>query len=193
MHKGYVDAHKSWGKFKVESPIKAIKFSASWPEPGSYGLIKNRTVLFELGLGPCGKHVLKLAYEVDDHLLRVTQESRHPDDLEPPEAPMDAFFKRGKHLTAKRLSQRPPKLTYKAGEPVQIGWWIFKMGTHTPLEMVVEEPEPNPDILTDEQLKELYKVLTEHNLAFQAWKDRLEVKHFVYKMSDVHGRIEATR
>jgi hypothetical protein len=170
-------------------PLKALKFRASWPDPGSYGLIKAREVIFELG--PCGKHVLALAYEVDEHLLKVTQTSRQPDDLEPPTEGLSAIYKLQQHENAKRM-QRPPRLVAKPGETTTSGWWIFK-SSFTPVVMGFEEQEPHKDILTMAEVIDLQVIEQAHRKAYQAWKDRLEVKTFVYKMSDVHGRIEATQ
>jgi hypothetical protein len=184
----------AWGGMKVtiNTPtLKALKFRASWPDPGSYGLIKAREVIFELGLGPCGKHVLKLAYEVDEHLLKVTQTSRQPDDLEPPTEGLSAIYKLSRHEGAKRM-QRPARMVPKAGETITYGWWIFK-SSFTPLTMALEEPEPHKDILTMAEVIDLQVIEQVHKKAYQEWKDRLEVKTFVYKMSDVHGRIEATQ
>jgi hypothetical protein len=184
----------AWGGSKITihtPPIKALKFRASWPDPGSYGLIKAREVIFELGLGPCGKHVLKLAYEVTEDLLTVTQTSRQPDDLEPPTEGLSAIYKLQKHELARRL-QRPGQMVPRAGETSTSGWWIFK-SSFTPLTMVFEEPEPHPDTLTMAEVIDLQVIEQAHKKAYQEWRDRLEVKTFVYKMSDVHGRIEATQ
>ena len=94
-----------------------IKFRASFAEPGSFGLIKAKEVVFQLGLGPCGRFVTALDWNFDkDHL--VVMQTSYPE--EPP---------------------APPK-----------GWrsWFI-------------EPQ----------------------------QDDVEIKTFVYKMSDVHGRITA--
>jgi hypothetical protein len=148
-------------------------------------------VIFELGLGPCGKHVLKLAYEVDEHLLKVTQTSRQPDDLEPPTEGLEACYKLSRHEQAKRM-QPAPRLVAKAGETTTSGWWIFK-STFTPVVMGFEEQDQHKDILTMAEVIDLQVIEQAYHKAWKAWKDRLEVKTFVYKMSDVHGRIEATQ
>jgi hypothetical protein len=172
--------------------LKALKFRASWPDPGSYRLIKAREVIFELGLGPCGKHVLALAYEVDEHLLKVTQTSRQPDDLEPPTEGLSAIYKLQKHDLARRL-ERPLRTGMKPGKTHTTGWWIFKSTWSEPPMLTLEQPEPHPDTLTMAEVIDLQVIEQAHKKAYQEWRDRLEVKTFVYKMSDVHGRIEATR
>ncbi|WP_449640131.1 hypothetical protein [Pseudomonas sp.] len=90
---------------------KRLKFRASFPQPESYGLLKVTEVVFEHGLGPCGRIVTDLDYEVSETLLVIHQTSFHEGST--------------------RLSR--------------------------------------------------------------ALKDNCEIKTFVYKMTDVQGRIEATR
>ncbi|WYW04209.1 hypothetical protein Kallioja_00011 [Pseudomonas phage vB_PpuP-Kallioja] len=61
--------------------VQRIKFHASFPEPERYGLMKVTEVVFKLGLGPCGKHVHNLAYEVTDNLLTITQRATELDSV----------------------------------------------------------------------------------------------------------------
>lgn len=60
--------------------LQSIKFLASFPKKDSYGLLQVNEVEFKLGLGPCGKHVHNLRYEVSDHLLTIIQRSTVPGD-----------------------------------------------------------------------------------------------------------------
>lgn len=58
--------------------MKTIKFRASWVDPGSYGLVKAKEVVFEHGLGPCGRVVTHLHCTITEDLLTVTQWSYDP-------------------------------------------------------------------------------------------------------------------
>jgi hypothetical protein len=172
-----------------EKTTKSIKFRASWVDPGSYGLVKARECLFELGTGPCGKHVLKLDCEVTEDLLTITQTARHCNDLYEPQEGLAAVLKLDRHERAKR-DQRPGRMVPVAGESYTTGWWIFKTTWSGPLMMRMEEPEPHKDILTLAEVVELQEAKAAYQKEYAAWRDRLEVKTFVYKMADVHGRIE---
>lgn len=58
--------------------LKAIRFRASWVDPGSYGLVKAKEVEFKLGLGPCGLVVTALWAKVDGEILTITQHAYDP-------------------------------------------------------------------------------------------------------------------
>ncbi len=57
---------------------KSVVFHASWPDPGSYGLIKAREVEFKHGLGPCGRIVTRLSVHIEGQFLKVSQTSVLP-------------------------------------------------------------------------------------------------------------------
>lgn len=54
---------------------KSIKFRASFTQPDTYGLAKVKEVVFSLGLGPCGRVVTKLDYEILGDLMVIRQTS----------------------------------------------------------------------------------------------------------------------
>ena len=170
--------------------VKAVKFRATFPKAESYGLHQVKEVEFKLGLGPCGRHVIDLAYAIHDDLLKITQSSRLPDDLEAPVCNHRARLHQ--HMLAKDRGPTIHKTLIKPEQVVKSGWWIFESTCTYPA--VYETVEvPNKDILTAAELVELYNLMDYGNKAYKAWQDRLEVKTFVYKMADVHGRIESIK
>ncbi|WYW04261.1 hypothetical protein Kompost2_00011 [Pseudomonas phage vB_PpuP-Kompost-2] len=176
------------------TPTKSIKFRATFPKAESYGLHQVKEVVFALGLGPCGKHVLRLEHTITEDLLTITQTSRHPDDLEEPGGVWSAKYKLERHERAvdQMMRDRPMARLYIPEYRVVSGflWWAkYEEIKPEPLpEMPPPEGllEPAEKAALELELRELYK-------AHADWRDRLEVKTFVYKMTDVHGRIETIK
>ena len=174
--------------------VKQIKFRATWPDAGSYGLIKVREVVFELGLGPCNKHVLHLKHEITSELLTITQTARNPDDLEEPRAWWPVQHKLEKHEQAERQMMRDRPMAFVMMPPrFKVTGWLW----WTKYEEIKPDPLPNvaphPDLLEPAELAALKAELSELYKAHAAWGDRLEVKTFTYKMDDIHGRIEVLK
>lgn len=162
---------------------KSIKFRATFPKAESYGLHQVKEVVFALGLGPCGKHVLKLTHTVTDDLLTIVQTSRAPDDLEGPILEKTRAAEQALSEDRKLRAYYGPRLT--RSEFVTTGhlWW----------KKTIEIKPENVHIkglLTPQQVADYEAIIKAQRVAAKAWLDRLEVKTFVYKMSDVHGRIE---
>lgn len=163
---------------------KSIKFRATFPQVESYGLHKVKEVVFALGLGPCGKHVLRLEHTVTEDLLTIIQTSRDPDDLEQPLIHELKALTYQIHLHSAAVDERR-KLLRTFGETYTTGhlWW---KKTH----VMTVDATTIKGLLTDEQKVENFRRQDEIKKAAREWLKRLEVKTFVYKMSDVHGRIE---
>lgn len=166
------------------APTKSIKFRATFPQVESYGLHKIKEVVFALGLGPCGKHVLRLEHTVTEDLLTIIQTSRDPEDLEQPYLYELEALTYEIQLHSAAVDERR-KLLRTFGETYTTGhlWW---KKTH----VMTVDTRHLKDLLTDEQKKANFARQDEIKKAAREWLKRLEVKTFVYKMSDVHGRIE---
>uniref|UniRef100_A0AAU6W306 Uncharacterized protein n=1 Tax=Pseudomonas phage Ghuch01 TaxID=3138535 RepID=A0AAU6W306_9CAUD len=150
-------------------PISAIRFRASWPEPGSYGLIKAREVEFKMGLGPCGRVVTHLAYTVSGELLTIKQTSYPPELAD------------SRWLEERKFKASLPQDIITGGEiiPVNLGLFGFRKSfLRSPVEIQRAE--------ISESSKKILKEFEEHR---KARRDACEIKTFIYKMSDVHGRI----
>uniref|UniRef100_A0AAU6W3B9 Uncharacterized protein n=1 Tax=Pseudomonas phage Lepni01 TaxID=3138536 RepID=A0AAU6W3B9_9VIRU len=181
--------------------IESIKFRSSWVDPNSYGLVKAKEMVFEMGLGPCGRHVTELRYEVDEDLLKISQWSRHPCDLAPPtDDYYNACRKIDRHEDAERLYERERRLAGYCGlgrlvrpeETVTTGFWWWKRTYTIPAETLPEIPKPEGFL----EATELAALKAHRSAIWQAhakWQDAVEVKHFIYKMADVHGRIEVVK
>lgn len=174
---------------------KSIKFNASWVDPGSYGLVKARTVVFELGLGPCGRHVTDLSHTINEGLLTVTQWSRDPEKLTAPcrNAAFAAEHKLERHQHAS--SGWEPMVTLRRpAETITSGWWIFK-STWTTHEKGILMPNPNrPEgLLTAAEVVAERTIIKDFWDAVRDWDNDVEIKSFVYKMADIHGRIEVLK
>lgn len=173
---------------------KSIKFNASWVDPGSYGLVKARTVVFELGLGPCGRHVTELHHTINDGLLTVTQWSRDPEKLTPPDygVALNAQHKVETHNQVSRTYQ--PTVTVKGLPRTSTsGWWIFKSTMEFHQEVQVPNPEKPEGLLEASELADLKALVTGYYDTVRVWEEGLEIKTFVYKMADIHGRIEVLK
>jgi hypothetical protein len=175
--------------------VKAIKFSASWVDPGSYGLVKNRQVVFELGLGPCGRHVVDLAHTISEGLLTVTQWSRLPGELTPPDrsAALSADHKLEMHRHASQ-GWEPVITHYGPPKVVTAGWWIFKSTfTVRGPEELVHNPNRPEGLLKPSEVIALQALVRDFWDSVRKWDEGVEIKTFVYKLSDVHGRIEVLK
>lgn len=179
---------------QATNKVKALKFNASWVDQGSYGLVKARTVVFELGLGPCGRHVTDLSHTINEGLLTVTQWSRDPEKLTPPDygAALNAQHKVEVHNQVSRTYQ--PTVTVK-GPPrtCTSGWWIFKSTMEYPHEVQVANPEKPEGLLEDSELASFKALATGYHDTVRVWEEGVEIKTFVYKMADIHGRIEVLK
>ncbi|QNJ57494.1 hypothetical protein [Pseudomonas phage PlaquesPlease] len=169
--------------------VSEISFKVSRPD-GTYGLFKLSETVFKLGLGPCGRHVTKLSVSVDRDFLRVTQWSRAADDLDPPPCPPnEVYTKLARDECAMRnepiIRLRLPPQVYYTG----FLWWKKRH--------VVNEPAPLPEkpkgALDPEERERLSEIIRDYKRAFAEWESRVEIKEFIYKISDVHGRIVTTK
>uniref|UniRef100_A0AAU6VZR8 Uncharacterized protein n=1 Tax=Pseudomonas phage Ghual01 TaxID=3138534 RepID=A0AAU6VZR8_9CAUD len=150
-----------------DPPIKAIRFRASWPDPGSYGLVKAREIEFKAGLGPCGRVVTHLSYTVSGELLTIKQTSY------PPELAVSRW------LEERQFKASLPKDIVTGGELVSSRFGLFgRQFVWSPVEIQRAE--------ISESSQKILKEFEEHH---KARRDACEVKTFIYKMSDVHGRI----
>lgn len=176
------------------TPAKSIKFRATFPKAESYGLHQVKEVVFALGMGPCGRHVIHLTHTITEELLTITQMSRHPDDLEEPGADVwPAKYKLDRHAEAVReMGRHRPCVVFNMFPPMfkKVSgylWWAK-------YEEIKRDPEPEPEppkgFLEPPEKEALEAQIREFYKAHSAWRDRLEIKTFTYKMSDVHGRIE---
>lgn len=169
---------------------KLIKFRASWVDPNSYGLVKAKEITFELGLGPCGRHVVDLAFEVTDDLLTIKQWSRSPELLHEPRC--SAKWKLDKHNRLERSYR--PTVTLKRKELRTTGWlWWEKSEWVDVTETTIGDAVKPEGLLEDSEVAALKAQMRAYQKAMQEWHDDLELKTFVYKMADVHGRIEMTK
>lgn len=129
---------------------KRIKFHASFPEPERFGLMKVTPVVFELGLGPCGRHVESLGHRVTDHLLIITQTSYAN--------ALPALFH--EHMAHAQFLER----------------------------------ESTPGIFSTIAERDYHmrhkRALMDFKQTLRSYNDSCEIKEFIYKLSDVHGRIE---
>ena len=175
---------------------KSIKFHASIPQPESYGLLKVCKVEFALGLGPCGRHVTELHHRIDGELgiLTITQCSRAPDELEPPDntAAVSAQYKLRKDdellRDATRWDHIRPVFYVQPERHIK----YFRWGFWPVFEEVVEPPKTVviDGALSLEERAELEKTISDYEAAKRDFWRGLETKKFVYKISDIHGRIE---
>lgn len=150
-----------------DPPIKAIRFRASWPDPGSYGLVKAREVEFKAGLGPCGRVVTHLSYTVSGELLTIKQTSFPPELAD------------NRWLAEQKFKASLPKDEVRGGELVSSRFGVFgRQFVWSPVEILKAE--------ISESSKE---ILNEFKKYREARRDACEVKTFIYKMADVHGRI----
>ncbi|WYW04355.1 hypothetical protein Kurepalu2_00008 [Pseudomonas phage vB_PpuP-Kurepalu-2] len=170
------------GRLPVLKRITHVKFNASWVDKGSYGLIKARDVEFGLGLGPCGRVVTHLAVEITADHLKVIQTSRLPEDVAPPA--VDRTIK--ERLDADRRHRR----VYPGMKTIEVTtgflWWKKTEEVAYP---TLIEPK---GLLTDAERDELNAAFEAQGKAYDAWYKAFEIKEFVYKMQDVHGRIVTT-
>lgn len=173
--------------------VKSIKFRATFPKAESFGLHQVKEVEFKLGLGPCGKHVLHLKHEIADDLLTITQWARNPDDLEEPTNSTWAIQEKlERHAEARKDPIHTYEVEVSPAQVVERGWWIFKSScTYGPIMKTIERP--NRYLLEPSEVTALHDQITAIYKAHQEWQDRLEVKTFVYKMADGHGRIEVLK
>lgn len=169
---------------------KSIKFRASWVDPNSYGLVKAKEITFEHGLGPCGRHVVSLAYEVTEELLTIRQWSRSPELLHEPQC--HSQWKLDRHQRLER-SYRPAVTLKRQEERVTGFLWWRKSEWVDVIETTMGDREKPEGLLEDSEVETLKAEVREHWAAVQKWNDDLEVKTFVYKMADVHGRIEVVK
>jgi hypothetical protein len=51
--------------------VKSLRFPASWSQDG---IPRDEVAEFRLGLGPCGRTVTRLGYEIGDGCLHILQE-----------------------------------------------------------------------------------------------------------------------
>ncbi|QJD54653.1 hypothetical protein PssvBMR2_gp10 [Pseudomonas phage MR2] len=162
--------------------MKAITFKVSRPD-GNYGLHKIAETTFELGLGPCGRVVTNLSYTIAEGLLTVVQVSRLPEDVEKP--PVDYSLKA--RLDADRKARYRTQIAPKV-HTVTVGmlWWKREVEVHS-LSL-----ENAPGTLTDSERAELEAAFKAQGDAIDRWYKAHEIKKFVYKISDVHGRIVTT-
>jgi hypothetical protein len=74
------------------------------------------------------------------------------------------------------------------------GWWIFSttFTTNGPDEHV-HNPNRPEGLLTPSELVNLRTIVTDYWNALKKWDEGVEIKTFVYKLSDVHGRIEVLK
>lgn len=130
-----------------------IRFRASFIQPDTFGLAKVKEVVFESDvMGPCGRYVGSLRYQVTDAHLFIVQRS-YPNSGED----WDDLVLRS-YL---RMEATRPRW-FRKGPPKEI----------------------------HEQACESYY---QNVKARDEWQDSVEIKSFVYKMSDIHGRIEVIK
>lgn len=174
--------------YEHHTPTKGIKFKAAWPDAGSYGLIKIREVVFELGLGPCGKHVLHLDHTITHELLTITQTARNPDDLkfQHSDELLSLLHKKTVHTDACHKIRME---VAKHPKEIDVGSW-WRGSQIVPLTIDVSHIKGK---LEADQLAALEFRIEEIKKLHAEWRDRIEIKTFTYKMTDVHGRIEALR
>ncbi|WZX11471.1 hypothetical protein YZUPF006_000009 [Pseudomonas phage YZU-PF-006] len=167
-----------------------VSFKVSRPG-GNYGLHKITETVFKLGLGPCGRHVLSLSAVVCEDFLRVTQHSRMPDDLEPPASPTEAYRSIAEHECASRWF-RPVLLTIKPEPEVYYTGFLWWRKKH-----IRKADEPKPEarhgFLTPEELETHKATVRAYEKAVHEWENRKEIKEFIYKITDIHGRITITK
>lgn len=187
MDKHFVDAHKRWPSI---TRVQSIKIRASFPQPESFGILRVKDVEFKLGLGPCGRHVTHLSHSIKDDLLTIVQESRLPDDLEGPDYGAYSKARRALEDDARLHRLNPPVLFYvpkfeQVIKEYRWGFWpIYESVEIKPPEVVVE------GALTKEQEAAHRKTMDDYATELSAWRGRNEVKTFIYKIADIHGRIE---
>lgn len=166
------------------------KFRASWVDPNSYGLVKAKELTFELGLGPCGRHVVSLGVAITDDLLTIKQWSRSPELLHEPQC--DAKWKLERHQRLERTYR--PAVTLKRQELRVTGmlWWRKEEWVDV-IETTHGDAVKPEGLLEDSEVAELQDQIRKYYSAVTKWNDDLELKTFVYKMADVHGRIEVVK
>jgi hypothetical protein len=174
---------------------KSVKFHASIPQPESYGLLKVSKVEFALGLGPCGRHVTELHHKIEGDLLTITQYSRLPDELEPPDssAAVSARYKLHADDALLRDAKRwelNRSIYYDVAPERRIKY--FRWGFWPVFEEVIESPKTVviDGALSFDERAELEKAISDHEAAMRVFWRGLETKKFVYKIADIHGRIE---
>lgn len=173
-----------------DTVTQSIKLRASFVQAETFGMLKVKEVEFKLGLGPCGRHVTHLSYDIKDGLLTIIQGSRLPDELEPPDR--SAYHTARDKLEAddhKRRLFEPQLVRMTQLERIikdyRWGFWpIFEYVEVKATEAVLI------GTLTDEQRSELVKIMDDYNTSVREWGAGYETKKFIYKISDIHGRIE---
>lgn len=180
--------------FLRDKTTKSIKFHTSVPQPESYGMLKVCKTEFKLGLGPCGRHVTELHHRIDGDLMTITQWSRDPNYLVPPNSDAvvkaDLKIKRDQDLRRAHERQIGSFVTYTLRHRVLKGYrWGF-----WPIYEWVDLPAPKEvtikGALSEEEITELNKTISDFEKATKVWMADLEKKQFVYKLTDIHGRIE---
>ena len=176
-------------------PAKSLKFRAAFAQKDTFGLVKVCEVEFTHGLGPCGRHVTDLRYEIADGLLTIKQWSRHPDDLgEPTEGSEARWLLEADNQKARLEGSYPGLILTTPDEPrtFTTGFLWWRKTVVIPAEPL-PEPPPKPGRLTTEQRTELRKQFSDYCKAHDKWVNAVEIKEFVYKLSDIQGRIETLK
>ncbi|AUV61716.1 hypothetical protein HOS76_gp22 [Pseudomonas phage Henninger] len=167
----------------------SVTFRASWVDPGSYGLVKAKELTFGLGLGPCGRFVTLLRCEVDEHFVKIEQWSQ-PDDQPFPECKHLERVQR--MLERSRTEHLRQEKFYRDSCIFNPGYWTgpwwnrkFVHMERQPFEFVPKRGE----FFSAKEIELVDAILKDARESQWAWRKRNEIKQFVYKMSDVHGRI----
>lgn len=140
---------------KQTEPLKALKFLCVLPQVR--GL---HETTFKTGLGPCGRYVTELSYEIHSDLLVVSQTS-YPEDY-------GHISKTGVTMMQNYFRDATRIRQHGFGN---VQWMTPSEEQHAAARKRSEDMQ--------EKVSELLK--------------QSEIKEFVYKLTDVHGRIEATK
>lgn len=171
---------------RVLERVRMLKFRASFAKTESYGLMQVKEVVFwAREVGPCGRFVTQLSYAIDGEYLIVRQASRDPEDL---------VFKEAERLKEveeilykhRKAGELYPKFKI---EVKREKWYGPEVVVRTPISPIV----PHEDTLPSEQVWSLSAEMAKLQAESRAFRDRQEIKEFIYKMSDVHGRIEVIK
>lgn len=167
---------------------KSVTFRASWVDPGSYGLVKAKELTFALGMGPCGRFVTSLRCEVSTESVLIEQCSQ-PDDKPCPDYRLALYLREQvlrseRALKAAQVEHLTAQLLVRHGN--WVGRWPFKRFISAP--SVPFEFKPGR-YLTDSEKDAIAAIIEDISTGQRDWHNRNEIKQFVYKMSDVHGRI----
>lgn len=90
-------------------------------------------------------------------------------------------------MTSRHLYQEISKPEFdRVIKDYRWGFWpIYEYVEKAPAKVIIQ------GALTKEEIAELEKVVADYRMQKIEWLERLETKKFIYKIADIHGRIEA--